>query len=164
MKSVIEAALSPLIGEPLSDMWRYAGCQKFEFGIQRPRTNHEGEEITFADWGLVVSCSWRVIGPEGNVISSDEFGPGGSRRDERARPFYALLGTDSPAVESVVADDGGKLCIRMSGGYLLEVEPVSDMDPDDEQWRFMPKDEEARHIVLWGEGIDGVDDVELANG
>jgi len=162
MKPVIEAALSPLIGEPLSDIWRYAGCQKFEFGIQRPTTNHEGEEITLADWGLVVSCDWRVTGPEGHVVSSGDFGFGGSRRDEQAHPFYDRIHADSPVVESVGADDDGKLSIRMSRGYLLQVDPVTGIDPEDEQWRFTPKDEEARHVVLWGDGIDGVEEGERA--
>ena len=47
----IELALGELVGLPLSDMWRYAGCQKFEFGEQRPHLNRDGEETTWPTGG-----------------------------------------------------------------------------------------------------------------
>lgn len=156
MVEEIEAALGPLIGEPLTDMWRYAGCQKFEFGVQRPMNNKRGEDTSMADWGLVVECGWRITGPEGPVVSSDDFSPDG-RRDEGAYPFYDQVHTDSPVVEDIAVADDGAFRIRMSRGFTLEVQPAADAGPQDEQWRLMSPDKQARHFVLWGDGIE-VDD------
>lgn len=154
MKQYIETALRPLLGEPLTDMWRYAGSQKFEFGVQRRRRNNQDEEYTSADWGLVVSCAWSIAGPEGCIVSSDQFGPQLGRRDQRAKPFYELLATGPPVVESIEADEEGALVIQMSGGYILAVQPEADIDPMDEQWRLMPPDGEQSHLVLWGDGLE----------
>jgi hypothetical protein len=150
MKEEIETALRPLLGQPLSDMWRYAGYQKFEFGVQRPAKNREGEAVTVADWGLVVACRWAITGPEGLVVSSANFGPGTARRDEPARPFYRLIHADSPVVEGLEADQDGALRFVLSQGYTLEVRPEADMDAEDEQWRFMPPGDERSHFVVWG--------------
>jgi len=92
MKHEIEQALRPIIGEPLTAMWRYAGNQKFEFGVQRPCKNRKGEEITRADLGLVVSCHWRMDAPDGGYISSEDYGPNGARyRDELNGPVIERL-------------------------------------------------------------------------
>lgn len=155
MRKQIEEALQPLIGEPLTDMWRYAGCQKFEFGVQRPMQNTRGEECTRADLGFVVSCDWRINGPEGYIVSSADFGPEGSRRDPPAEPFYDLLGDTPPVVEALEVNDEGALLFRMTSGYTLEVLPSADIEPHDEHWRLMPKDREQEHIVLFGEGLHG---------
>lgn len=56
MKLEIETALQPLIGEPFSDMMRYGGCQKFEFGQQHPIINRKGKNVTVGEWGLVAAC------------------------------------------------------------------------------------------------------------
>jgi len=157
MKMQAEAALRPLIGEPLTDMWRYAGCQKSEFGVQRPAKNRQGEEITLAELGLVVSCDWRILGPEGCVVSSDDFGHGESRRDTHAHPFYELIHRAPPVVEEIKADDEGGLRIEMSAGYSLEVVPSLGIEPEDEQWRFIPGDKEQGHLVLWGDGLEAAE-------
>ena len=154
IKKAVEQALQPIVGEPLTDMWRYAGCQKFEFGVQRPAKNDDGEEITLADWGLVVSCDWSVSGPAGRVVSSDDFGPGRRRRDKRAHPFYDSLRTEPPVVECIEADEEGALFIQMGRRILLTVRPDPKIGGIDEQWRFMPKDKAERHFVLCGDGIE----------
>jgi hypothetical protein len=153
MNQQIEAALQPLIGEPLTDMWRYAGCQKFEFGVQRLIQNDDGEEIRRADLGFVVSCAWRIDGPEGCVVSSADFGPEGSRRDTPAEPFYQLLDEAPPVVEALEVSDEGALLFRMTPGYRLEVLPSAGLEPNDEHWRFMPGGPAKDHVVLWGDGL-----------
>lgn len=152
MKAEIEQALHPLLGEPLSNMWRYAGCQKFEFGVQRPHKNRKGQTVTWADWGLVVTCAWCIRGPEGVIVSSDDFGPGRSRRDEKAYPFYDMLHDDPPIVETIVAGEDGTVHIQMTRGYTLDVRPKG--GPDTEEWRFMPPDQRRRHFVITSEGIE----------
>ncbi len=75
MKQEIEAALQPLVGESLSDMMRYGGCQKFEFGKQLPKKNRKGEDVAVGEWGLVVSCDWRIKRSNEIIVSCDDFGP-----------------------------------------------------------------------------------------
>lgn len=151
MQEEIERVLLPLIGLPLTDMWRYAGHQKFEFGVQRAHKNRRGEEVTWADWGLVVACHWRITSSTGIVVSSKDFGPGKSRRDEAAYPFYEMLEDAPHFVEAIRAADDGAVCFRMTDEYTLEVWP--DGEPNEEQWRFMPKDGRRRHFVVTSEGI-----------
>jgi len=145
-------ALEPLIGEPLTYMFRYAGYQKFEFGIQRPAKNRKGEAITVADLGFVVACPWRITGPEGCIVSSADFGPDRERRDAGASGFYHLVGADPPFVEAVEVDEDGTLRFVLSAGYTIYVEPEI-YEPDDEQWRFMQRDRRRKQIVMGGDGL-----------
>lgn len=155
IKEEVERALHSLIGEPLSDMIRYAGIQAFEFGVQRRRKNRKGQDITVADQRLDVSCYWCISGPEGTIVSSEDFGPKGSRRDARAYPFYDMLDSNPPVVEVLEADEAGTLHVWLSGGYSLTVRPMEHVDgSDEEQWRFLPKDKEQSHLVFTRQGIE----------
>ena len=162
MKEEIERRLYPLVGEPLSDMFRFAGIQVLEFGVQRPCKNRKVEDVTRADQSLHVSCHWRIAGPDGTVVTSDDFGQGGSRCDEKAYPFYDMLGEAPPAVEAIEADELGNVVMRLANGYMLEIRldteteaSGSDMDlTDDEQWRYLPRDEGEDHFVITSRGIE----------
>jgi hypothetical protein len=139
MKEKIERALGQLIGEPLTGMFRFAGIQAFRFGVPRPGKNYKGEDVLRADRSLHVSCSWRIVGPEGVVVSSEDFGRNGVRSDEHAHPFYHIR-------------------LQMSRGYFLDVQPNEPEDEPDEdstgeQWRFLPKDKRRRHPVITVQGI-----------
>lgn len=130
-------------------MWRYAGCQKFEFGEQKPGKNREGEDTTRADWGLVANCHWRIEGPEGFALSWEHFGSTPERRDGHADPFYERLETRPLIVEAVEVRSDGALRFRLSDGFSLAV----DLGPPDgdsvERWRFMPPNGDPRgHLVL----------------
>ena len=132
-------------------MFRYAGYQKFEFGVQRPFKNRKGEDITRADWGLVVGGDWRITGTEGGIVSSDDFGSGKERRDQSAKDFYRSLSNTFPLVKTIEAEDNGAVRIAMSGGYLLEIHASG--GNDGERWRFMPKDSKEVQFVITLEGI-----------
>jgi hypothetical protein len=150
-----ESALQPLLGEPLTCMWRYAGYQRFEFGPQRPATNRKGQAITVSDKALVVGCTWRVIGHEGPVLSSADFGPDGARRDEGAEEFYGFMQTDPLVVEGVEASELGALRIRMSRGYALDLQPEQEDGEDEhDHWRLMIDGPQPSHMVLNGRRIE----------
>lgn len=131
MKYAIEAALRPLLGEPLSDMWRYEGLQKFEFGVQWPAKNRNGEHITRADWGIVVACFWQINGPDGYILSYNDFGPGDRRNDKPAQSFYDLLHISPRIVESITASNDGSVEFFLSDGYSLFLLT----GPTDAPWR-----------------------------
>jgi len=157
LREETETRLRPLLGRPLSDMWRAAGMQVLEFGEQRPAKNRRGQEITRADRSLHVSCCWLIEGPNGEIVSSDDFGPQGARRDERAHPFYEMLGDPILAVRSIASDEVGGIKLGMSEGFGLTVRPCWDGpfgDDDTEQWRYLPADEEERHFVIRRDGVE----------
>lgn len=145
--------LSVLVGLPLSDMWRYMGCQKFEFGEQKPYLNRKGEETTWADWGLVANCDWRILGPGGFALTWEHFGPTPQRRDDHAGDFYDSLETDPPVVESVGVEEDGGLRFAMTGGYRLTLDPRPCDEDHSEDWRFMPPDGPRGHLVLGDEEL-----------
>lgn len=158
MKQQIEDMLRPIVVEPLSDMWRYPGCQYFEFGVQRPHKNRKGQDVTWSDWHLGVECDWRITGPAGYIVSSDDYGPGYNRRDEMAHPFFDMLHDDPPIVEAIDADEQGGLCIRMSRGYTLEIQPV-DWPLDEDQWRFWCDANAEEYFVVTRGGIQNRTDL-----
>jgi hypothetical protein len=158
MKEKIERALGQLIGEPLTGMFRFAGIQAFRFGVLRPGKNYKGEDVMRVDRSLHVSCSWRIMGLEGAVVSSEDFGRNGARNDEYAHPFYHLINSHPLLVEAIEADEHGAIRLQLSRGYSLEVQPDEPEDEPDEdstgeQWRFLPKDKRRRQLVITSKGI-----------
>lgn len=154
VREEIETVLKPLLGERLSDMWRAAGMQLFEIGVQRPFKNRKGKDVTRADWSLDVSCCWSISGPDGEIVSSDDFGPEQARRDDKAMPFYNLLGDPTLAITALRANDEGGIRIQMAGACVLEIWPCwEDAEPEDEHWRLLFKDENRRHFVVTAAGI-----------
>lgn len=156
MKAEIEAALQPLLGEPLTDMWRYAGFQRFEFGVQRP-TRKGTKGMTHSDWGFVVGCDWRISGPDGVIVSAADFGEE-RRTDERARPFYRLLADQPPVLQKLEAEVTGALRFEFSGAYLLEVTPEDTSDDDEssmtEHWIFLPRDRRKSRFTFDSDGLE----------
>lgn len=145
-------AFMALVGLPLTDMWRYFGCQKFEFGEQKPQINSRGEETTWADWGLVACAAWTMTGPEVFELSSDHFEP--ERRDGHASEFYQSLDVNPPAVEQVQVLSDGALSISLTGGYHLSLQGIPPNEEKFEAWRLMPPDEEPRgHLTLDRDGL-----------
>lgn len=143
-------ALAKLVGEPLTHMVRF-GSQYFSFGIQRPYKDLRGEERTRSDWGLVVGgdSQWCITGPNGFSLGTENFGPEKERRDEHAKPFYALMYSSPIVIESVQVDDDGTQYLTFSDGYVLKIEIPKDMEVGAEPWRFMTKNGDFRgHLVL----------------
>lgn len=152
----IEAALLPLLGEPLTDMWRYAGFQRFEFGVQRP-AEKGAKGVTHSDWGFVVGCDWQISGPDGVIVSAADFG-NESRTDDRAYPFYKLLADQPPVLQKLEAEANGALRFEFSGDYLLEVTPEDTAGDDEpstlEHWLFLPRDRRKTRYTLYGDGLE----------
>ena len=145
MKQQIEAALRPLIGQPLSNMWRPI-WQTFEFGEQRPFINSKGKAVTRADYALDVHspCTWRIIGPEGLIAGSGDYDqydpetgekvpafnfdePDMTPRDRRASAFFNLLADAPPIVETIEVDEIGGIRFQLTEGYVVEIIPDDDV-------------------------------------
>jgi hypothetical protein len=156
MKAEIEAILKPLLGEPLTDMWRYAGFQRFEFGEQRRSHDSKADAAPVGDWALIAGCAWRITGPMGVVVSSANFGESG-RTDKDAAPFYRLLKREPPVVEALEANAAGAIRLQLTAGYLLEIEPEGaewdDEPPSEEYWLFHPRDKRKIRTILYHDGL-----------
>jgi hypothetical protein len=155
MKDRIEAALRPLLSEPLTDMWRYVGHQRFEFGEQRPCKNRKGQDITRADLAVVALCHWRISRADGSSVSRCNFRSSTEPGDEAAGRFVEECLDSQPVVLEITAQDSGGVHLVLAHGYELWLEP----DPDDaseldEEWRFLPRDHAERHFVVTAHGIE----------
>ena len=178
MKQEIETALSPLLGQPLTDCWRpnvegYEQIQSFEFGLQRPSTSSKGKRRTFGEYAIHVGCPWRIVGqgrilvayidlyfPAENYTESgggedfDSYAEGASRRDRQAKHFAERL-EDAPLfVESIQADEVGSVCFVLSRDYRVEILPMDSLSF--EFWRFLRLGLTGRrhkHFVVSGLGI-----------
>ncbi len=150
----IHKVLALLVGLPLSDMWR-AGFQIFEFGEQQPFQNRKGKEVTKADYALHVSCPWRIVGPKGLSLASDDYisGKASGPRHGRAKAFFADLRAATLVVERLEADVAGSVRLWLRGGYLLELLPMS-TSRSKEHWRLLPPNGEGRHFVDRGSGVE----------
>jgi len=131
----IEHVLHPLVDLPLSNMSRFVGWQRLEFGPQRPFVNKKGHNVTKADYAIHVACGWRIIGPEGIVVGSEDYGPGSERHDKQGKPFFRMLAQTPPAVQGVKADAVGSLRFAMTGGYWLDILPLGAIQAA--QWIFL---------------------------
>jgi len=131
----IEAAMRQFIGEPLSDMWRYAGFQSFAFGVPHLRRNRKGEEVAKPEYGLVAACSWRIEAHDGSAISSEDYRPVDRGADAAVLSFLDDLLAEPPIVLSLAATTEQGLHVVLSRGFVLTITP--DDSPDQhvpDQW------------------------------
>jgi Ankyrin repeats (3 copies) len=153
-----ETVLKPLLGQPISDMWR-AGFQVFEIGVQKPCKNRKGQDITRADRSLHVFCDWKVVFNNSIVFGSHDLRPWpDEHNDAHANPFYNILGEPELTIMAIRADNRGNLWFQTTGGYTLHIETdpqdtIWEPDDDTEQWRYLPADRDAHHFVITARGI-----------
>ena len=162
---LIREALQNLVGEPLTHMVRALGMQYFRFGVQRPCKDYNGEEATQADWGIMVGSKsyWQVEGPDGFLLSSDNFPKDQERTDLHAKEFYNRQGTNPLVVLETTVSDDGSHSLLFSEGYRLKVRFPETLGKYEEPWRFMTPTSDFRgHLVLeqfvlrWGFRFPGI--------
>ena len=148
----VHKALSALIGMPLSDMIRYCGWQRFEFGEQIPAKNKRGEDVTISDWAISLNCPWRIEGPDGFSLTSEDFEP--ERHDDHAEAFYDRFESDPISVESVSVESNGALTFFFSEGFVLNAKPANELEPEFEEWWFFPPESGA--VPSFSLGYEGL--------
>ena len=171
--AVVEQALAPLIGEPLTSLGR-AGLIWLSFGpdvetvVQYgPR---KGTRRMVGTYALHLQCPWRLMrGDEVLIGSHDLFIPrtgqepttpegwdawdwsarGANRFDELAEAWNAA---GPYRVSRVRARAIGDLCVELEHGLQLDV--FVDSASDRECWRYLRPATEERHFVMLGCGIE----------
>jgi hypothetical protein len=171
LKVAIERALQPLLGLPLSDMWRISrfGLQRVEFGEQRASQNRRGEAVAYGSCFLHVACAWRIVTAGAIVIGADDYNgrqrhePFPSRLDpdnseldafaQRTSAFFDSLHNNPPVVEAIEADPIGSVRFFLSEAGRLEILPLE--SGPEEHWRLLYRDKRKRQFVVTGQGIEG---------
>ncbi|MGE0545851.1 MAG: hypothetical protein AB7R00_02255 [Kofleriaceae bacterium] len=170
----IEAALSPLTRLALSTAHRAADLQMFGFGATHTRTirfgPRKGEQGEVHEYSLHIQCAWRVCGPAGIVVGSNDLNysngsdplntpkdwnrdaANANRRDQRIREWLAR----GPfVVEGTCADVFGGFSMRLAGGFSLDVFPDDSLDGEySEHWRLLRPGDTSSHFLVSGSGLE----------
>jgi hypothetical protein len=167
------AALSQIVGLPLTAARRAADMRTFQFGTLRPV-----DRGSVGDFVLHVQCPWRIEGPEGIVTGRlDLWEP----RDDSA-PFdehwhydkspnlqdahleHWLARNPVPLiVREVDADDFGGAVITLDQGFVLRLFPAGTRGED---WRLFQPRTDAPHVVISGGAVESDGEAErgITNG
>lgn len=152
--------LQPIVGEPLSGMWRAVG-QVFEFGEQKPDTNRHGEATTRGDFFLkFIAADWRVVQAGRIVIGSSDH-----TNNERffeadqlseqpydveawrlGRNFLHSVEEGEFITESIQVGQFGDVTIHLSNGLLIESFGSSGQDID--LWWFHDRRTDVSCLVF----------------
>jgi hypothetical protein len=177
LKERIELALMPLINTRLLDIGR---AHTLEWIIFRSPDPTNGKSLTPIEYAINIQCTWRITGPEGIVVASDDLyfragsdpfydlenfdwaEQGSNRSDERTSLFKDNISKKAFIVTSVVADSIGGLSILFNEDYSLEIFPANSLDR--EYWRFFNRHSSGEHFVVTGKGIEPLSDPKLFHG
>jgi len=160
-------ALSPLIGEPLSDIGRAVDLALVCFGRYVDVPDYDGFAQPVPEYALYLQCPFRLAG-DGEVLlaSQDMYYPGddplGNRErfrcdvagatwfDARAFALRPFLQSRMPTVARVDVDMFGGIRLELSHGLLLEAFPVTSFPH--EEWRFFKHRSNVPHFVVFDVG------------
>jgi hypothetical protein len=155
------AALSRIIGLPLSAVRRAADLRTFQFGQLRPV-----DCGSVGDFALHVQCPWRIEGLDGMVTGRsdlwepvDENAPGDENWDYEKSPNlqdarlerWLTQHQGSLVVESVDADECGGAAINFGHGFVLRLFPAGTRGED---WRLFRPKTDAPHLVIRGGRVE----------
>lgn len=151
------AALSQIIGLPLTAARRAADMRMFQFGTLRPV-----DRGSIGDFALHVQCPWRIEGPEGIVTGRldlweplednaqfDEnwdYEKGPNLQDARVDQWLTRH-ESRLVVKSVEADEFGGAAISLDQGFVLRLFPAGTRGED---WRLFRPQTDAPHFVVAG--------------
>lgn len=155
------AALSLLVGLPLTAARRAADMRTFHFGTLRP-VDHG----SVGDFALHIQCPWRIEGPYGIVTGRldlwepldddalvDEkwhYDKLPNLQDARLEQWLAM--NKAPlVVKGVDADDYGGAIIRLDHGFVLHLFPAGIRGED---WRLFRPKIDAPHLVISGGTVE----------
>lgn len=174
LKERIELGLMPLINTRLLDIGR---AHTLEWIIFRSPDTIDGKSVTPIEYAINIQCTWRITGPEGIVVASDDLyfragsdpfydlenfdwaEQGSNRSDERTSLFKDNISQKAFFVTSIVADAIGGLSILFNEDYSIDIFPANSLDR--EYWRFFKRHSTDGHFVVSGKGIEPLSGLEL---
>jgi hypothetical protein len=173
MRNEIHKQLTQLINLPLSLMFRYAGCQRFQFGERFTTKSPKGKNIIVSDWALLVASEWEISLNKDIILSSNDFLQEKLPNNENQKSFYDGLKDYSHKVLEIHTENSTIFSLKFNTEYILKVNNSiiadSNFTPDilnirrqilspGELWRFMPeyttKNKDKNHFVVTLNGIE----------
>lgn len=161
------AALSRIIGLPLTAARRAADMRTFQFGTLRLV-----DRGWVGDFALHVQCPWRIEGSDGivtgrldlwepvedNAPFDDDWDHEKSPtlQDDRLESWLAE-NKMSLVVRSVDADEFGGAAIGFDQGFVLRLFPAGTRGED---WRLFQPKTDAPHLVISGGAVESDDEPE----
>jgi len=165
------AALSQIVGFPLTAARRVADMRTFQFGTLRPV-----DRGSVGEFALHVQCPWRIEGPEGivtgrldlwepveNIAPFDEnwnYEESPNLQDARLERWLAE-NDGFLVVKGVDADEFGGAAISFDRGFVLRMFPAGTRTED---WRLFRPKTGAAHLVISGGQPEPDVDRDITNG
>ncbi|MGE0822973.1 MAG: hypothetical protein AB7G75_32205 [Candidatus Binatia bacterium] len=170
MKKAIEDNLKVFVGLPWWAIGRVVDLVWLQFGQRRRVRTSRGNSKVVGDWALHLQCPWRIGGPQGLIVASDDrFYPAGNpdkvpkqwrwdtgpnRFDERVKSFFSAIPEGFGVVQKVQGDRFGGAHLKLTNGLMIEIFPSDTLSSDDaEHWRLLQPSRKARHFVVTNQGI-----------
>jgi len=163
------AALSRIIGLPLTASRRAADMRTFQFGQLRPV-----DRGSVGDFALHVQCPWRIEGPDGIVTGRldlwepvEDNAPYDKNWDHEKSPnlqdalVKQWLAENELVVTNVDADEFGGAAISFRQGFVLRLFPAGTRGED---WRSFQPTSGARHLVISGGAVERDEERDITNG
>jgi hypothetical protein len=155
------AALSQIIGLPLTAARRAADMRTFQFGDLRPV-----DRGSVGDFALHVQCPWRIEGPHGIVTGRldlwepvEDNAPFDANWDYEKSPNlqdarlerWLANNRVSLVIKTVEADEFGGAAISFDQGFVLRLFPAGTRGED---WRLFRPKTDAAHLVVLGGAVE----------
>lgn len=170
MKKLIEDKLKLLVGRPWWAIGRVVDLVSLDFGKRRRVRGFRGDRKTVGEWALHLQCSWRIGGPQGLIVASDDrFWPAGdpdhapkkwkwdagpNRFDERVKRLLPETTGEYGVVQKVRGDRFGGAEIRLTNDLTIEIFPNDTLDGEyDEHWRLLQPSRKFKHFVVTNQDI-----------
>jgi hypothetical protein len=164
----VVAALSQIIGLPLTAVRRAADMRTFQFGTLRPV-----DRGSVGNFALHVQCAWRIEGSDGIVTGrSDLWEPAQDNapfdetwdyekspnlQDAQVERWLAD-NQESLVVDNVAADELGGAVISLGKGFVLRLFPAGTRGED---WRLFQPKSDAPHLVVSGGAVEPNDEPQV---
>ena len=161
IRQQVIAALSQIIGLPLTAVRRAADMRTFQFGTLRAV-----DRGSVGDFALHVQCPWRLEGPDGIVAGrldlweplednapfqeNWDYEESSNLQDARVKQWLAQ-NQFSLVVKNVDADEFGGAAIGFGQGFVLRLFPAGTRGED---WRLFQPTTGAPHIVISGGAVE----------
>jgi hypothetical protein len=158
----LNAMLAPIVGQPLTDMWR-GGGQIFEFGEQLPWADKKGIDQTRARYHVKFLGEWQISQAHKVVMGSRDHRT--KRRfydrvrepkepDSRdiwrvAKEFLGKVKAGELRVVSAEFEDSGLIQIKLTQNFVLIGLSCSAENEDALFWMDSELDES--HLILWNQ-------------
>jgi hypothetical protein len=162
-------ALKVLTGLPIWGARRALDVFIFDVGAHRPTLNSKGEQVEVGEYALHISCPWRIVGPEGMAVGSEdrwypadedsdwsEFNPDGPTLfGFRMSTWLDAHRTSPLVIGSVTTDRVGGFKLNLGQEWALEVFPADSLQRElCERWRLFRPGESSPSFVVTNLGIE----------